>query len=194
MDVSRVLPTATLTIIVITAMLSGPIGPIDLTTRSPECAENTPIGSGNATVSSISIPEKAQLRKSEFGAEVYRLEVPDVIVNVSAVQGRPLIVYRVHVPELERTIGTTTVLSHCTLGPRNLSISAASFEPERITQPKYMASLKVVYRGSKNGSNFAETQVSRNISVEVKNEPTEFELWESHLTTATENYCSADFR
>ena len=168
MDVAGVLPYAALALIAITAVLTGPIGPLDLPTDPTTCDSDIPLGTGNATITPASVPDEATLTESEFGAEVYRLDVPDASVNISGIQGRPLVVYKVHIASLGRTIGTSTMLSHCTTGQRNLSIDTATFEPDQITKPKYNATIKIVYRGSENGTKIAETLVTRNISVEVQ--------------------------
>ncbi len=144
MDAAGVLPHATLALIAITAVLSGPVGPLDLTAEPTSCSADVPLGTGNATITPVTIPEEATVTKSEFGAEVYRLDVPDAAVNVSTLQGRPLVVYRIQLSELGRTIGTTTVLSDCTTGTRTLSIDTATFEPNRVTEQEYNATLSIV--------------------------------------------------
>jgi hypothetical protein len=93
MDAVSVLPHATLALFAITAIAFGPVGPLELTGEQDKCATDTSIGTGNATKIHSSLPDYATLSRSDFGAEVYRLDVPDATVNVSDVRGRPLVNY-----------------------------------------------------------------------------------------------------
>jgi hypothetical protein len=170
MEPSGVLPVATVALIAVVAVLSGPLGPVDLTT-APTCgeaaAEQAFPGDGNATVTPVSVPDRATITKSSFGAAVWRLDLPPATVNVSDVSGRPTVSYRISVPELGRTVGTTAVLSRCTTGERRLALDRSTFEPERIDADRYDATLYVVYRGTANGTDVEETLVARNVTVEV---------------------------
>lgn len=170
MELAGVLPATTLAVIAVVALLSGPVGPLDLTT-APTCGEATGEGAfpgtGNATVTPVSVPDRATISKSSFGAAVWRLEVPPATVNVSDVSGRPTVSYRIGIPELGRTVGTTAVLNRCTTGEQRLALDRSTFEPDRIDADRYDATIYVVYRGTANGTDVEETLVVKNVTVEV---------------------------
>jgi len=170
MELSGVVPVATVAFIAVVAVISGPLGPVDLTT-APTCSgatdETAFPGTGNATVTPVSVPDDATITKSSFGAAVWRLDLSPATVNVSDVSGRPTVSYRIAIPELGRTVGTTAVLSRCTTGTQRLALDRSTFEPDRIDDDRYDATLYVVYRGTKNGTDVEETLVARNVTVEV---------------------------
>lgn len=166
MDAASALPSLTLAAIAVVAVLSGPVGPLDLT-AADDCDEAIFPGEGNATVAVTDLPDRATLSESEFGAEVWRLDVPAATVNVSDVVGRPTVSYRLSIRDLGRTVGTTTVLSRCSTGMVRVAIDRSTFEPDRIENENYDGTLYVVYRGSENGTDVERTLVERNVTVEV---------------------------
>lgn len=167
MDHVQSLPALTLGVIVIVAILSGPVGVLDLTTADAPCGKDVFPGHGNATVDVTDTPNTATLTKSRFGAEVYRLEVPPATVNVTDVRGRPTLSYRIRIPGLNTELGSTIILSSCTTGQRRLSIDPVTFEPDRIENDSYDARLFVVYRGTEDGENVERELLARNVTVEV---------------------------
>lgn len=168
MDAVSVLPHATVALFAITAIAFGPVGPLELTSDSDGCANDIPMGTGNATIVNSPLAESATLSQSDFGAEVYRLDVPDATVNVSDVEGRPLVNYRISIPELDRTVVSTSIQSYCTVGTQNLSIHSITIAPELITETEYEGKLEIKYRGSRNGSEISTTIASKNITIEVQ--------------------------
>lgn len=170
MELASVLPATTLAVIAVVALLSGPVGPLDLTTE-PGCGEapgeQSFPGTGNASVTPVSVPDRATISKSSFGAAVWRLKLPPATVNASDVSGRPTVSYRIGIPELGRTVGTTAVLSRCTTGEQRLALDRSTFEPDRIDADRYDATIYLVYRGTSNGTDVEETLVAKNITVEV---------------------------
>ena len=167
MELAGILPSAVVIVVVATTVLSGPLGPVDLTTDPTTCAENVFPEQRNATVDPRTVPERATLTRSDFVADVWRLTVPAATVNVSDVSGRPTVSYRLQVPELGRTVGTRVVLSHCTSGRVPLRIDEATLPPEAVEEEQYDATAFVVYRGTENGTKVERTLVTRNATVEV---------------------------
>lgn len=169
MNVPESLPAMTVGIIAVVALLSGPFGVVDFTSsHEGACQENVFPGDGNATIEITSSPDTATLSKARFGAEVYRLGVPPVTVNVSDVEGRPLLSYRIRVPRLSTELGSTTVLSSCTTGERTHSIPQATFEPNEIDNESYDATLFVVYRATEQGAEVERELLVTNVTVEVE--------------------------
>lgn len=168
MDPVQSLPTLSVGVILIVAVLSGPWGVFDLTTTNSACNEDVFPGTGNATVEVTDMPNTATLSKSRFGAEVYRLELPPATVNVSDVRGRPTLSYRIRIPGLKTELGSTTTLSSCTTGRMQLTRESATFEPDRIQNDSYDATLYVVYRGTADGEKVERELRTKNVTVEVE--------------------------
>lgn len=168
MDPVESLPTLSVGVIVIVAVLSGPFGVLDLTTADAPCDEDVFPGTGNATVDVADAPDTATLTKSRFGAEVYRFEVPPTTVNVSDVRGRPTLSYRIRIPGLNTEFGSTTILSSCTTGQRPLTMDAVTFEPDRMQNDSYDARLFIVYRGTNDGHKVERELLAKNVTVEVR--------------------------
>lgn len=168
MDVLKSLPALSIGLITVVALLSGPFGVVDLTPAQNPCSEQVFPGNGNASVDVRRVPETGTLSKSRFGAEVYRLNVPSAGVNVSDVDGRPTLSYRIRIPELSTELGSTTILSSCTSGERALTIQEATFQPDEIQNQSYDATLFVVYRGTEQAKKVERELVTKNITVEVE--------------------------
>jgi hypothetical protein len=166
MDAATALPALAVLVVAVVSVVSGPVGPVDLTTAS-ECSDDVFVGDGNATVTAESVPDEATLSKSAFGAAVWRLQVPPTRVGVADVQGRPTVSFRIHLHELGRTVGTTTVLSRCTTGTVELSLPRSTFEPDAVTEERYRGTVTVVYRGTADGASVERRLVRRNVTVTV---------------------------
>ena len=115
-----------------------------------------------------SLPDRATLSRSEFGADVWRLDIPPARVNVTDIEGRPTVSYRIQIPELGRTAGIRTVFSHCTTGRVPLRIDQPTFQPETVDNETYDATLFVTYRGTENGTKVERTLAERNVTVVVR--------------------------
>lgn len=167
MNPTESLPILSVGVILVVTLLSGPFGVVDLTTGGPACSEDVFPGTGNASVEVVDAPETATLTKSRFGAEVYRLELPDASLNVSDVTGRPTVSYRLRLPALRTAVGATKILSGCTTGGITVAMDRTTFEPDRIDADSYEGRLFVVYRGSENGTKVEQELLDRNVTVEV---------------------------
>jgi hypothetical protein len=98
----RTTPAAlAVSLVVVVAVLTGPLGLVDLT------GEPAQLGDGNASVAVLG-PETGRIPMTEgrFGADVMYTRLPDLAVEITAVTGRPRILYTVRVPELriDRTV------------------------------------------------------------------------------------------
>ncbi len=166
MEAASALPVLTVLVIAGVSVISGPLGPVDLTTAS-DCDEDVFVGDGSATVITESVPTEATISNSAFGAAVWRLDMPPARVAVADVQGRPTVSFRVHLHGLERTVGTTTVLSRCTTGAVALSLPRSTFEPDAVNQERYRGTVTIVYRGTANGTDVERTLERYNVTVTV---------------------------
>ncbi|WP_332898602.1 hypothetical protein [Haladaptatus sp. CMSO5] len=142
----RAVASATLLILLTVTIVSGPlVGAVDLTPE-PQ-ADDAPIGSGAAEVSVLSVPSAGvTLERGQYGSESFYLHAPDARVRVDAVSGQPMVVYKIRIPELGATFGTTRFLNPDTVGTHSLSLGQKAFAPERITQESYEAELIVLVR------------------------------------------------
>ena len=168
MDVASALPSVVVAVIAVTAVISGPLVPVDLTPDTTTCDEDVFPEQGNATVTVRSVPDRVTLSRSEFGADVWRLDIPPARVNVTDIEGRPTVSYRIQIPELGRTAGVRAVLSHCTTGRVPLRIDPATFQPGAVHNETYDATLFVTYRGIENGTKIERTLAERNVTVVVR--------------------------
>ncbi|WP_018258128.1 hypothetical protein [Halomicrobium katesii] len=160
MDVDRTVVWGVVGLVVVTTLVSGPlVGAVDLTSD----AETPAYGVGSVTVESASLPERATLTAGRFGAGEYRLQVPDAAVAIAAVEGRPLLVYKLEIDERGYSRSTTHFLSTENVGSYAASMSDDTFAPDTVNQTAYDGRLALVVRANDSGRVVAE----RSITVEV---------------------------
>lgn len=167
MSLFNYLPAVSALLIITTAILAGPVLSIPGEPTESACSADVFPGNGNASVSVIDLPKTATIEQSRFGAEVWRLKVPNAHVNVTDIEGRPLITYKIILHELRQTTGSSVTLNHCQ-NTTNLSIMEATFAPNEITRKSYNATLKVIYRGMESGETVETELATKNITVQVK--------------------------
>ncbi|WP_153952584.1 hypothetical protein [Halosegnis longus] len=170
MDTARVAPVAVVAVVALTALVSGPATPLDLTPDTNPCEGDVRTQVGNATVEVRSLPDRATLTQAGYGARVWSLSVPPAVVNVSDVDGRPTLSYRIFLPELGRQVGSRTVVNRCTTGRLSLAVGDSTFDPDEVTPGEYNATVSVVYRGTDGGQQVERTLAERTITV-VAEEP-----------------------
>lgn len=145
MDAERATIWGVVGLVVVTTLVSGPlVGAVDLTTEPDRPA----LGSGSVTVASASLPERATLTAGRFGADEYTLAVPDATVEITAVDGRPILVYRLSIRERGYTRSTTHFLSDRNTGPYALSLADDSFPPSTVQNDSYAGHLQVIVRAN----------------------------------------------
>jgi len=136
------------------AVVSGPaVGLVDLTTR-----DLAGLGEGSATIDEVSAPETARFDRA-FSSDSYVLEVPDARVHVAAIEGRPLVAYKVSVPEMGYSRSTTHFLDSDDSGWVALSIRSETFPSERIDRSGYEAELSIVLRVDDTEETLHEAQI-----------------------------------
>jgi hypothetical protein len=145
MERSRAAVYATAAVIVLVTVASGPlVGAVTV----PEGGVSGPApGTGSATVSVVSMPDRATLEPGQYGTDVYYLEVPDAAVDVSAVTGQPVLTYSLSVPEL-KSRSSVFFLRPGEQGRTELSMDRLSFDPGAVDRERYTGQLRLVLRGS----------------------------------------------
>ncbi|PSP39493.1 hypothetical protein BRC71_02710 [Halobacteriales archaeon QH_7_65_31] len=165
MDLTRVAPVALVAVIAVTALVSGPATPVDLTPDGSACDGHVRSQVGNATTEIRSLPDSATLTQADYGARVWTLAVPPAVVTVSDVRGRPTLSYRIFIPELGRQVGSRAVVSRCTAGRLSLTVGESTFSPDEVRPGEYNATVSVVYRGTDAGRQVERTLARRNVTV-----------------------------
>lgn len=142
-------------------VLSGPlVGAVDLT-REPEM---NGLGEGSVTVSSVSITGSVSLTQGKYGAGTYYLDTPPARLNVTAIRGRPILVYSIHIFELNYKRSTTHFLSDGDTGTQVLTITRDSMESETVQNDSYDGQLRILAR-----TNGTDRLVHRqNVTIEVE--------------------------
>jgi len=117
-------------------LVSGPVvGLVDLT---PEQRSPDSLGGGTANVSMVSDPAAdLRLDRGRFGTGVYYLRVPPAVVDITAIDGRPQLTYKVSVPGLDYTDSTSQVLDDTATGRTTVHLSDRAFEPGALGTQSY---------------------------------------------------------
>lgn len=165
-SISPYLPAISVLMIVIGGVIAGPVLGIPGSPGPDDCTIDSFPGQGSAEIMVQQLPESAVLEQARFGADVWRLKVPSTQVNISDIQGRPTVAYKIIIHELKTTTGSSTILSRCHETTK-LTIPTNSFEPGKIDRESYNATLIVIYRGLDDDSKVERELASKNITVEV---------------------------
>jgi hypothetical protein len=82
-------------VVVIVMLLSGPGSGIEF------ARDRASLGDGTASVTVVEPPdEDLRVTEGRFGTNVSYLRIPDLVVDVTSLDGRPRVLYQVTVPEL----------------------------------------------------------------------------------------------
>lgn len=151
MRTARIVVWLTALLIIGVSILSGPLTdgiqftspPVEPSTASSQSS----LGTGELSLQVHSTPShEIQLERTKYGSDTYLLDVPDAVVNITHIEGRPLVVYKIRIPELGYTRGATHFLSAESTGRTNLSIDSDAFSPSKITKESYDAELVILAR------------------------------------------------
>ena len=162
MDGARASVAASLTLIVVVSLLSGPLVGIDFTATS-ESAVGPGVGEGGVTATVTTMPDTATLEAGAFGADAFALSAPPATLDVEAVRGQPLVVYRLELPALGLTHSTTYFLSASETGTLTVEMAPYSVSPDRVTADAYRGTLEVSIRIGEDVRRLER----RNVSIEV---------------------------
>lgn len=150
-----------------TLLASGPLMPVDFTTAESPCPGGALASEGSATVRPISVPKAATLTRSDFGAAVWRLRVPDATVRATDVDGCVRLTYELSVDSLGITSVSTETVHGESAEQRRLSLPTPSLRPGRVSEAQYDAEVRLIYHGMDNGTAVERTLATRTITVDV---------------------------
>jgi hypothetical protein len=140
---SRALAAVSVSVILGVTLLSGPlVGVIDLT--QPR-VDTVGLGQGSATVDDVEAPSTARLERG-FQSDSYYLEVPDARIHVASITGRPTVSYKLALPAMNYSRGTTHFLSADDTGWVAVSIEQDTFRDDQVTASSYAGNLSLVLR------------------------------------------------
>jgi len=160
MDRSTLFVYATVTLIVVVSVVSGPaMGLVDLTSPRSDTAG---LGQGNATVDEVDAPDRVRIDRG-FQSESYRLEVPDARVHLAAVTGRPILNYRIEIPALGYTRTSSHFLDSDSDGWTTLTLADATLSESAVSGTRHEGQLSIVVQSNGTGS----TVYNRSVVVEV---------------------------
>lgn len=144
MDTARATVCTTVILILLTTLISGPlVGTVDFTT---EHERTFAPGTGQADITVMAVPERARLEQGRYGSGAYYLRIPDATVQIDAIEGQPMLVYKIRLPELGITHATTHFLDETIDGEMALSIRETTFDPDEINQEIYPGELIILVR------------------------------------------------
>lgn len=148
--------------IILVTLATGPIGLLSI---EPADSGFEGIGSGNATVTVLSTPDEVTIRESGTGQDVYYLEVPPARVEVSDLNGNPLLTYSLSIEEMGYTVDSLNPLGELGEGTHEITIDRRAFEAHEIDRDQYQGTLELVLRGD------AETvEFTQNVTIEVQHD------------------------
>lgn len=163
------LPLLTGLLILVIAVVAGPVFGIPSAQSEAACNVQTPIGTGQASVSVADLPDSAVLKRSRFGTETWTLDVDPVQVDIGSVSGRPTVAYKLRIEgkDLKMAAGSTATLSRCHNTTR-IATARPRFSPRTLEQDTYNGTSKITYRGSQDGEEVEKRIATKNITVRVE--------------------------
>lgn len=161
MDLSKAAVYVTVGVILLVTVASGPLVS-GYTVPEGGVTGPTP-GTGNATVSVLSVPETLTLDRGEYDTGVYYLEVPAAVIDVGAVTGKPVLTYSVGIDSLQ-TSSSVYFLTPADTGRKRLTVDEEAFDPGEIDDRRYSGNVRIVLRGDSGSRTVYEGPVT----VEVK--------------------------
>lgn len=163
MDEVEYVVAGTVAVIVLVTLVSGPlVGAVDFTDEPDETTFAPGSGEIDATV--LSVPERALLEQGSYGSGAYYLRVPAATVDAERITGQPMLVYKIRIPELGYTRGTTHFLNSSNAGELTVTLSEGTIAPEQVDREQYDGELLLLTR-----SDAGERTLSRtNVTVEVR--------------------------
>jgi len=142
MRIAAVAVYATVAVIVGLTLVSGPPIGVEFTRESDDLSG---LGTGNVSVDRVEAPGTAELA-AESGSGAYYLEVPDAVINVTGISGRPIVAYRLEIRALGYARATSHFLDESRVGPVRLSVERDTLSPESVETERYDGTLSIVAR------------------------------------------------
>ncbi|WP_335999503.1 hypothetical protein [Halorientalis halophila] len=152
-------PSVAVALILLGTLASGP-----LAIASDRNERVDGVGSGSITVEDVTLPETVALRQGRYGEDSYYVDVPDAHVQIAALEGRPVLTYKLAIPELSYTRESAFFLGPETGSKMTLSLQRDQLPPEEVTNDSYAGELRVVDRTGDESRVLA----NQTVTVEVK--------------------------
>lgn len=169
MRIGRASVSATIVLILATALISGPmVGQVDFTPTADSGTGGTTDfnpGQGSVDVTVISAPETAMLKSSRFGAGTYTLQMGSMRVSLSNVTGQPILVYKIEISKLELMSGTSTFLNESSAGQMTVPFRGSTIEGSQVDSTRDAYNGRLIVGVLVNGSE--RTVYQQNVTVEV---------------------------
>ncbi|WP_276271502.1 hypothetical protein [Haloarcula litorea] len=140
MDYPRAATFAVAGVVVAAALVSGPLVPgVTLTSE-----RDVTYGGGNATVASVSLPDRATLDSGSYGQDGYYLAVPPATVRFAALDGSPSVTYRLQIPDLGYARSTVHFLTGDVGGSYEATLRPDNLATETVRRDRYEGTVSVV--------------------------------------------------
>jgi hypothetical protein len=159
MDFGSYAPYLAAAIILVGTLASGP-----LTLADQPAEQANEIGAGSIAISEVRLPTTATLRQGQFGESSYYVQVPPATVLFDGIEGRPILTYKLDIPELGYTRESAFFLGPDTGDRMQLSLERDELAPEEVRNDSYPGVLRVVDRSGEESRTVAE----RNVTVQVR--------------------------
>ncbi|MFB6297922.1 MAG: hypothetical protein ABEH56_05320 [Salinirussus sp.] len=159
MDTSRVAVYATVAVVLVVTLATGPIGPIEVPAADRGIEGDLP-GTGNATVTVISTPETLRLVRGVSGTDVYYLRAPPTVLSVESVQGRPILTYKIDIDGLGYQQNVARFLNASREGRVRFEVNRGGpLEAGQVEAGRYDGRIRLILRGEQQRTVY-ETRVS----------------------------------
>lgn len=162
----RLLSAAVLVVFASVAFASGPVVPGVDVTDPPRASSAGTIGSGTVSVGDATFSaDTATLDRGEYGSGAYYLRAPSATIDVESASGRPIVGYRLRIPELGYTGSAIAFISADDIGPVTLELDRKPFSPERISDEAYRGEATLFVRAN------GEMRVLNETSIRIEVRP-----------------------
>ncbi|MBX0321559.1 hypothetical protein EGH21_00810 [Halomicroarcula sp. F13] len=159
MDYQRAIVLGVASVVVVTAVVSGPLVPGVTLTQEHDVA----YGEGNATVAGVQFPDRVTVERASYGQEGYYLDIPPATVQFTSLSGSPTVTYRLSVAELGYSRSTVHFLDDGVGKRFEVTLQADSFGADELSRESYAGTLDVVVDDARSRRVVGQ----RNVTVEV---------------------------
>jgi hypothetical protein len=143
MNAGRLVYVTSTLVILLVLVLSGPL------TGGIAFAPDDPEGFGYGTISLTpeTTPEEVVISSGRFDAGLLVLSVPDTIVRIEQVTGRPLVTYKLNIPTMGYVRQSLHIIdADATDNSYALSLGETPIEPELVDESQYTGTLSIEIR------------------------------------------------
>jgi hypothetical protein len=162
MDSGRAALAWALGVIFLLSLATGPqVGVLDVPAQ--QTFGGGGLGEGNASITAVEFDGRVRFEAGAYGTDVYHLRASSISLRVADVTERPMLLYKLTVPELGYSRQTNVVLDRSRRGPMTVDLAPDTFDRGAIDQETYRGTVRLVVRGA--GPD--RTVFERNVTIEV---------------------------